>query len=150
MAVQIVRSYYYHTYSFKLILFLIIFYCFEFIYYDNKDHDHDDNKGIIVIVILALIVLSFIITSFVLGLKRVRKIKGNIPKYLILFLLAFICPPLCIYIIKDDLKPDSWFQTIVTVLTCNYCCTLCDPNTAINCILSTCGYIPGIVFISIN
>ncbi|RIA83746.1 hypothetical protein C1645_785568 [Glomus cerebriforme] len=99
---------------------------------------------VIALIILALVVFSFIITLFVLGLKRVRKIKGNIPKYLILFLLAFICPPICIYIIKDDLKPDGWFKTIVTVLTCNYCCGLCDPNTIANCILTTC-YIPGVL-----
>jgi hypothetical protein len=74
---------------------------------------------------------SIIITLFVLGLKRVRKIKGNTPKYLILFTLALICPPICIYIIKDDLDPDSWFKTIINVLSCNYCCGYCDPNTAL-------------------
>ncbi|CAG8712740.1 17249_t:CDS:2, partial [Funneliformis caledonium] len=101
----------------------------------------NDNKNSKVIIGILIVVGSFILVSFVLGL---RKAQGNIPKYLILFLLAFICPPLCVFIIRGDLKKDSWVQKIFTVLTCDYCCGLFDPNSMINLILTTC-YLPAVL-----
>ncbi|CAB4490524.1 hypothetical protein RhiirA5_406241 [Rhizophagus irregularis] len=94
----------------------------------------------IVSITLGVIVVSFIVICFVIGLRKAK----SIPKYLILFLLAFICPPLCVFIIRDQIKPGSCLKVMFRILTCDYCCGFCNPNAVINLILTTC-YIPGVL-----
>ncbi|PKK75921.1 hypothetical protein RhiirC2_773060 [Rhizophagus irregularis] len=94
----------------------------------------------IVSITLGVIVVSFIVICFVIGLRKAQ----DIPRFLILFLLAFICPPLCVFIIRDQIKSESCLKVMFRILTCDYCCGFCNPNAVINLILTTC-YIPGVL-----